>query len=119
MRRSEAMHLMYYMDADGKRVYTLTKAHGDEGKPTTSAHPGAPPRDPAPFPPTVPARARAVVRTPARPRPDSPSIAPPFSHPPRSPFAARFSPDDKFSSQRIACKKRFGLLLTQQPAQGF
>jgi len=28
---------------------------------------------------------------------------------------ARFSPDDKFSSQRVASKKRFGLLLTQQP----
>lgn len=29
--------------------------------------------------------------------------------------AARFSPDDKFSSQRITCKKRFNLLLTQRP----
>ena len=28
---------------------------------------------------------------------------------------ARFSPDDKFSKQRIACKRRFGLLLTQKP----
>ena len=28
---------------------------------------------------------------------------------------ARFSPDDKFSKQRIACKRRFGLLLTQTP----
>ena len=27
--------------------------------------------------------------------------------------AARFSPDDKFSRQRIVLKKRFGLLLTQ------
>ena len=30
--------------------------------------------------------------------------------------AARFSPDDKFSRQRLTLKKRFGLLLTQQPA---
>ena len=27
---------------------------------------------------------------------------------------ARFSPDDKFSRQRIICKKRFNLLPTQQ-----
>lgn len=26
---------------------------------------------------------------------------------------ARFSPDDKFSKERIQCKERFGLLLTQ------
>ena len=32
---------------------------------------------------------------------------------------ARFSPDDKFSKQRVACKKRFGLLLTQQPEKQF
>ncbi|KAH0484360.1 MAG: uncharacterized protein KVP18_001879 [Porospora cf. gigantea A] len=28
---------------------------------------------------------------------------------------AKFSPDDKFSAQRVATKKRFNLLLTQQP----
>eukprot|EP00954_Amorphochlora_amoebiformis_P019647 1333945-Amorphochlora_amoeboformis.AAC.1 len=60
------MHLMYYLDSDGKRVYTLKKSVN--GKATKSAHP------------------------------------------------ARFSPDDKFSQQRIICKKRFNLLLTQQPA---
>ncbi|KAK6588706.1 hypothetical protein RS030_3399 [Cryptosporidium xiaoi] len=27
---------------------------------------------------------------------------------------AKFSPDDLYSSQRIACKKRFGLLPTQR-----
>jgi H/ACA ribonucleoprotein complex subunit 3 len=32
---------------------------------------------------------------------------------------ARFSPDDKFSAQRVACKKRFGLLLSQQPKPAF
>ncbi len=47
---------MYYMDAAGKRVYTLKKDAG--GKATTSAHP------------------------------------------------ARFSPDDKFSRQRVTLKKR-------------
>lgn len=29
-------------------------------------------------------------------------------------FSARFSPDDKFSRNRIVIKKRFGLLPTQQ-----
>jgi hypothetical protein len=33
------MHLMYYMDAEGKRVYTLKKAT-PEGEATKSAHPG-------------------------------------------------------------------------------
>ncbi|RNA29445.1 H ACA ribonucleo complex subunit 3 [Brachionus plicatilis] len=28
---------------------------------------------------------------------------------------AKFSPDDKYSRQRILLKKRFGILLTQQP----
>ena len=61
------MHLMYYLDQRGKRVYTLKK-FSPTGVPTHSAHP------------------------------------------------ARFSPDDKYSRQRIKLKKRFGLLLTQQPA---
>ncbi|CAE8603605.1 unnamed protein product, partial [Polarella glacialis] len=29
---------------------------------------------------------------------------------------ARFSPDDKYSDQRIKCKKRFGMLKTQEKA---
>lgn len=61
------MHLMFYLDAEGKRIYTLKKVN-PEGKPTDSAHP------------------------------------------------ARFSPDDKFSKQRVTIKKRFGILLTQTPA---
>jgi len=32
------MHLMYYIDVTGKRVYTLAKAD-PTGKPTISAHP--------------------------------------------------------------------------------
>jgi H/ACA ribonucleoprotein complex subunit 3 len=36
--------------------------------------------------------------------------------PTRSAHPARFSPDDKFSSQRITLKKRFNLLPTQFPA---
>jgi len=63
------MHLMYYLDKDGNRVYTLKKKTPDDEKITESAHP------------------------------------------------ARFSPDDKFSRHRIACKKRFGIYLPDSPMQ--
>ena len=39
----------------------------------------------------------------------------PDGSPTQSAHPARFSPDDKFSKQRVACKKRFGLLPTQKP----
>ncbi|AOW31487.1 H/ACA ribonucleoprotein complex subunit 3 [Candida albicans P57072] len=58
------MHLMYTLDAEGKRIYTLKKI-SEDGEITKSAHP------------------------------------------------ARFSPDDKYSRQRVTLKKRFGLLPTQ------
>jgi len=32
---------------------------------------------------------------------------------------AKFSPEDKYSRQRITIKKRFGLLLTQQPKPAY
>ncbi|KAI3662472.1 hypothetical protein MP638_003612 [Amoeboaphelidium occidentale] len=57
------MHLMYYPDSEGNRVYTLKKTE-PSGKMTKSAHP------------------------------------------------ARFSPDDKYSKQRVTLKKRFGILPT-------
>ena len=62
------MHLMYYLDSNGKRVYTMKK-EDSLGVPTASAHP------------------------------------------------ARFSPDDKFSRERIICKTRFGILPTQQSSK--
>jgi H/ACA ribonucleoprotein complex subunit 3 len=34
----------------------------------------------------------------------------------KSAHPARFSPDDKYSRHRVTLKKRFGMLLTQQPA---
>jgi len=40
----------------------------------------------------------------------------PDGQPTQSAHPARFSPDDKFSKERITCKKRFGLLPTQQSA---
>ena len=30
---------------------------------------------------------------------------------------AKFSPDDKFSAERVTCKKRFGILPTQLPGK--
>jgi rRNA maturation protein Nop10 len=92
------MHLMFYLDDAGKRVYTLkARARGArdaaEGRPRrTSDALGAP----------------GYVGVVARVRGRSGWAV--LGH-----TAARFSPDDKFSSQRIAGKKRFGLLLTQQP----
>ena len=59
------MHLMYTLNNEGKRVYTLKKIT-ESGEITKSAHP------------------------------------------------ARFSPDDKYSRQRVTLKKRFNLLPTQQ-----
>ncbi|CDO93283.1 unnamed protein product [Kluyveromyces dobzhanskii CBS 2104] len=56
-----AMHLMYTLDAQGKRIYTLKKIAADN-EITKSAHP------------------------------------------------ARFSPDDKYSRQRVTLKKRYNLL---------
>lgn len=40
----------------------------------------------------------------------------PDGNPTKSAHPARFSPDDKFSRERVTLKKRFGLLPTQLPA---
>ncbi|EZA55390.1 hypothetical protein DMN91_002353 [Ooceraea biroi] len=64
------MYLMYHLDENGDRVYTLKKVDPN-GKPTVSAHP------------------------------------------------ARFSVEDKYSRERITFKRRFGLLLTQQPPPSY
>lgn len=56
------MYLMFYLNEEGKRVYTLDKV-APNGQATISAHP------------------------------------------------ARFSPEDKYSRERILIKKRFNLLL--------
>ena len=39
----------------------------------------------------------------------------PDGTPTQSAHPARFSPDDKFSRERVTCKRRFGLLPTQGP----
>lgn len=128
------MYLMYYLNEDGKRVYTLkvrklyilhrylcecvAKARfclvffffslslsvGTHGitliSIENSSHEIHPP------PPSF-----FSLRIEQKTGPDGkPTLS---AHP------ARFSPDDKFSKQRVACKKRFGLLLTQQPEKQF
>jgi H/ACA ribonucleoprotein complex subunit 3 len=40
----------------------------------------------------------------------------PDGTPTKSAHPARFSPDDKFSRERVTLKKRFGILPTQLPA---
>lgn len=49
--------------------------------------------------------------------PACPQKVDPKGMPTQSAHPARFSPDDKFSRERILLKKRFGLLPTQQPAK--
>lgn len=39
--------------------------------------------------------------------------------PTKSAHPARFSPDDKFSRERVTLKKRFGILPTQLPPNEF
>jgi len=41
----------------------------------------------------------------------------PSGKPTHTAHPAKFSPEDKYSRQRITIKKRFGLLPTQQPAE--
>lgn len=119
------MHLMYYLDKNGKRVYTLEVEQfrwvcqlmspltlvlfspqkiGPDGKPTNSAHPGEwyrwsrDPTDNNSVVWTIPATSNLQLSNLQ------------LSNLP----VARFSPDDKFSRQRVILKKRFGLLPTQQ-----
>ena len=142
------MYLMYYTDDQGKRVYTLkvrARGAGADGRAGSAGRalrvchgcggrrrprrlgrrrPGGGrglrcggsgltdaaalvwPRDACGFPPTVP-----LVRLPQKDTPEGASTT--SAHP------ARFSPDDKFSKQRVAGKKRFNLLPTQQEAPAF
>ena len=114
---------MYYMNDAGERVYTLKvrvrpcfATQGEWGGWQPAAW-GAPPSSRC-------AAARAQNETPAsKPtesahpgaRPPAPSPSRPNQPTPTLPPSARFSPDDKFSKHRLICKKRFGLLPTQNP----
>ena len=83
------MYLMYYMSEEGSRVYTLAKTD-PAGNPTFSAHP-------ARWLLSCQGQGTELNR---------------FVH-------CRFSPEDKYSRQRITIKKRFNLLPTQGPAQQY
>ena len=91
------MHLMFYTNDKGERVYTLKVR-----RPTAC-------RRRARFPRAFgsPDARRAALATQKETPEGKPTVS---AHP------ARFSPDDKFSKHRLICKRRFGLLPTQQPA---
>lgn len=94
------MHLMYYLDEQGDRVYTLKVWEGGGGLLGKSfdgfyLHGGVHSHIFLLF-------LLLQKETPDKKRTES-------AHP------ARFSPDDKFSRQRVACKKRFGLYLPDLP----
>lgn len=101
------MYLMYYMNEKGERVYTLQVRQrcSEERSACFAAAAAAAPGLPASpeYPPPTPDRNFCL------PQKNTPDGSPTYSaHP------ARFSPDDKFSKERLTCKKRFGLLPTQQ-----
>lgn len=135
------MHLMYYMNAAGRRVYTLKK-EAPNGEITFSAHPGKRAERErgqekgglgwreACADSMVPVQAAAKHQAPCVDREEGGgggnrdcrnvmfyfrralglALIPISPHP----YTARFSPDDKFSKQRLTLKKRFNLLPTQQ-----
>ncbi|KAG5567396.1 hypothetical protein RHGRI_002820 [Rhododendron griersonianum] len=82
------MYLQFYINEKGDKVYT-TKKESPLGLATQSAHPGNH------FLFLILLRLRMLFYV--------------------SQFVSRFSPDDKFSRQRVLLKKRFGLLPTQKP----
>ena len=148
------MHLMYYMNAAGRRVYTLKK-EAPNGEITYSAHPGKRDDDTqvegeedgrgegvgadswclrlclhhllrssqalttlrgqerGQKGQTLERQECIVGRRHALRLALTPNPHPPPAFPPH-PTTARFSPDDKFSKQRLTLKKRFNLLPTQQ-----
>lgn len=122
------MHLMYYLNESGARVYTMKVSphplcgplHGNRATLLTSARlclcrkrrrTADQPSQPtqvrgAPFAAVCLQRFRVLA----------PCLPPPRLRAALSRrSAARFSPDDKFSKHRLICKKRFGLLPTQRP----
>lgn len=94
---------MYYLDEKGQRVYTL-KVRGDYARLCMCA-----------------VRIRAglcneLTRF-ARCHILCVQKADPAGNPTHSAHPARFSPDDKFSRERVTLKRRIGELPTQKPAE--
>ena len=100
---------MYYLNEKGERVYTLKVREPRRPPPTALRHPVASEGNPRRGSEPSDSRASASLPSPRQ------KTAPDGS-PTQSAHPARFSPDDKFSKQRVACKKRFGLLPTRSPS---
>jgi len=124
------MYLMYYLNEDGKRVYTLeVRKHVlslslfSVERAVLSSFFSVGTHDAT----TLYNVSSLSIENSSRNSPPPPSFfslrllqkTGPDGKPTLSAHPARFSPDDKFSKQRVACKKRFGLLLTQQPEKQF
>ena len=88
------MHLMYYLDAEGKRVYTLKVSNVLLVETQLQS-----------FPFLIACVAFLGTPTVALQKQTPAGKITESAHP------ARFSPDDKFSRHRVACKKRFGIYL--------
>ena len=101
-----AMHLMYYTNEEGHRVYTLkVPPFPAAAEQCNSAARGA----------AHAKRAQASDSRLMRTHLFGAQKEAPDGRPTESAHPARFSPDDKFSKQRLICKKRFGLLPMQRP----
>jgi len=87
------MHLMHYLDASGNRVYTLK----------VSDFCALIVFSPWPFSHNINHNTIILSRLLQKQTPEG-SVT-------ESAHPARFSPDDKFSRHRVACKKRFGIYL--------
>eukprot|EP00953_Heterococcus_sp_UTEX-ZZ885_P013367 7640-Heterococcus_DN1.PRE.4 len=109
------MHLMYHIGPDGKRVYTLKVMLITYGFVRTK-------NDIVLCSPLGACNGSAILKTQHLIDDGMPvhvsllQKEDPNGSPTSSAHPARFSPDDKFSKQRVVNKKRFGMLLTQQPA---
>lgn len=115
-------YLMYY-EEDGKRVYTL--------KVRSCLHLCSPSSSVCMSPPQLVNRALHTSAHASRRAGNNGSACPvatasnewrappqkvaPDGSPTQSAHPARFSPDDKFSRERVECKRRFNLLPTQGP----
>lgn len=87
---------MYYIDSTGKRVYTLKVRFALSYSFRSTSEQSNP------FSHRISSTNTLQKETPEDKVTES-------AHP------ARFSPDDKFSAQRVACKKRFGIYLPSTP----
>ena len=105
---------MYYLNDKGERVYTL-KVREREAWARTGIRP-----DKQTYSARSTRRTRFEVDADAHRETDdvndddATQKTAPDGTPTQSAHPARFSPDDKFSKQRVALKKRFNLLPTQQ-----